>query len=582
MNDDFKVGNILSKLRKEKGWTQKELADKLHISDKAVSKWETNEGEPNKGSLKDIAELFGISLEYLMTGKEQEEKIVTISKLELCAKKDDIEMYKDFLRTKMVYYNFEFRDENNKSIFDYIFEYESKKLFIFIFSNHDQDALTYILQEHYNDSEFWENVYYMKLICGDYNNIIRDLIRLEYKNTTLDNRIYNDKGIYYNGNSAIVVPRKILSDRIIQLIVNGPVDKLIYDAITSNHSEHGFYSPAFIFPYVLEMILKQKDWKKSKELLNKAIVINKENFEKEIYEHYGYKGFVQIPNSTFDFLFDEEKYELIELANQVNKIVNDYHNRNSEQYKYINYVATNYDIEKNKINKNKKLSNLEKQKLLCIHDGIVNIDELIAINDFKFYEETIKKYPVCNYEVIFEQLHNKEYEKVLAFINELPYNTYNYRERNKTIYKDNESIRVKLEGILEMCFGFNINYDVEENAKYLLKFIPKMHKTDYYEQKFHIKYKQLLESKDYLFLKDVLDKDLRFVEKACKTATQNELDDALEKITPNNFEGINILLNHGAMLRKTWLEEDDDDTKTIIGHDKIGTEILKKKIKEIL
>ena len=35
------IGNIISKLREEKGLTQKDLANKLNISDKAISKWET-------------------------------------------------------------------------------------------------------------------------------------------------------------------------------------------------------------------------------------------------------------------------------------------------------------------------------------------------------------------------------------------------------------------------------------------------------------------------------------------------------------------------------------------------------------
>ena len=39
--DKRAFGAFVAQLRKEKGWTQRELADQLHITDKAVSKWET-------------------------------------------------------------------------------------------------------------------------------------------------------------------------------------------------------------------------------------------------------------------------------------------------------------------------------------------------------------------------------------------------------------------------------------------------------------------------------------------------------------------------------------------------------------
>ena len=90
-------------------------------------------------------------------------------------------------------------------------------------------------------------------------------------------------------------------------------------------------------------------------------------------------------------------------------------------------------------------------------------------------------------------------------------------------------------------------------------------------------------AKNYLFLNTVLDKDIRFIEKACKTANQQELDDALTKVAPNNFKAINILLNFGAKLHKTWTE--DDGWGYMVNRDEIdeiGTEILKKKIKDVL
>lgn len=90
-------------------------------------------------------------------------------------------------------------------------------------------------------------------------------------------------------------------------------------------------------------------------------------------------------------------------------------------------------------------------------------------------------------------------------------------------------------------------------------------------------------AKQIIFLNKVLDKDIRFIELACKTATQQELDEALTKIQPNNFKGINILLSFGAKLHKTW--EEDDGWGYMINRDEIdeiGTEVLKQKIKDIL
>ena len=104
-----KIGDTISQLRKEKGWTQAELANKLQVSDKAVSKCESNKGEPSIEFLPILAQLFDVSLDYLMTGKEKEDKIITISRLELCAKKDDVAMYRNFKIDS------DYKDENGKT-----------------------------------------------------------------------------------------------------------------------------------------------------------------------------------------------------------------------------------------------------------------------------------------------------------------------------------------------------------------------------------------------------------------------------------------------------------------------------------
>lgn len=63
------MGEIISTLRKEKGMTQKELADQLNITDKAVSKWERDVACPDVNTIPKLAEILGVSLEELMNAK---------------------------------------------------------------------------------------------------------------------------------------------------------------------------------------------------------------------------------------------------------------------------------------------------------------------------------------------------------------------------------------------------------------------------------------------------------------------------------------------------------------------------------
>lgn len=63
------MGEIISTLRKEKGMTQKELADKLGITDKAVSKWERDVSFPDTATIPKLAEILEVSVEELMNVK---------------------------------------------------------------------------------------------------------------------------------------------------------------------------------------------------------------------------------------------------------------------------------------------------------------------------------------------------------------------------------------------------------------------------------------------------------------------------------------------------------------------------------
>lgn len=63
------LGETISTLRREKGMTQKELADLLNITDKAVSKWERDLACPDTMTIPKLAEILGVSIEELMNAK---------------------------------------------------------------------------------------------------------------------------------------------------------------------------------------------------------------------------------------------------------------------------------------------------------------------------------------------------------------------------------------------------------------------------------------------------------------------------------------------------------------------------------
>ena len=65
------LGDMIATLRKEHNMTQLQLAEKMNVTDKAVSKWERNLSCPDIDSLPRLAEVFGITVDELMQVKDR-------------------------------------------------------------------------------------------------------------------------------------------------------------------------------------------------------------------------------------------------------------------------------------------------------------------------------------------------------------------------------------------------------------------------------------------------------------------------------------------------------------------------------
>lgn len=66
------IANNIYNLRNDRGMTQTELAEKLNYTDKLVSKWERGEAIPNAYALKQISEIFSVSMDYIFSSHEDE------------------------------------------------------------------------------------------------------------------------------------------------------------------------------------------------------------------------------------------------------------------------------------------------------------------------------------------------------------------------------------------------------------------------------------------------------------------------------------------------------------------------------
>ena len=570
-----KIGDTIAKLRKEKGWTQNELAEMLKVSDKAISKWESNKGDPSIEFLPVMSELFGVTLDYLMTGKEQEEKIVTMSKLELCAKKDNPKIIDNFS-----YDSAHLKNEDGRTLMYYIDQYNSRNVLTALVDSccHQTHYMSLFPKKEFDLPQL------LKLI-----EINRERIVLKEIANNADIRSISS----FNSDS-------LWTDRIqLKNISKGYQD--IFTYLVKNYDKLDKSQQEYYFDLNPKTILSKKDsWAYAYPyFVDEAYKYNKKLFKKLMEK---IENSNQLYISEVDKIKNEGRGESTWIGNQIRYLNEKFYQVfilketvltaiECEDYDTANYLnkftkeKVDEDIfEQAKISKNKKLSEKEKQLLHCIHNGIVNLDELIALNEYDLYEKTLKKYPANEYEVIFKAINDKDYKKIFEYAVQHSITNIIDAIRNKKLDLIEENFCKYIRSKHSPSYGSNkIILSSDINKEYYTIYKRNFGLLNIKGKDNELSYQKFVEMKNKVILSKVLDKDIRFIEKACKNATQEELDAALTKIEPNNFKGIKILLDAGAKLHKTWTE--DDGWGYIVNKDEIdeiGTEILKKKINDLL
>ena len=459
------IGKTIATLRKAKGWTQVELAEKLNVSDKAVSKWESEAGLPEISQLPAMATLFGVTIDYLMTGKTPEKEIVTISKAELCAKTDDVSLAEEVKDLP--------NDENNKNIVDYILQYQSlnvfKKLceidssFINRFKMLDAMRLAVVSNS-------------LSILVGKVFSVDRNCkFTFENEDEIKSLLPVEDKEYFrnYQDQCNCLIPRDFFT----LLVTDKRVNETTLNVFLSNQNgrECVWYHA---FPYLIDEAYKNGNDK----LLLKLLEISRKNnaFAYEtidpIYDNYdssynyvlnyffiapkyGNKGhgLVRVLKSTIKAALEKGDFDMVQEFNNINIDVENFvttkfRRLHESMTKSKCYVATSDEIRVAKLKLDKSVSRTDLEIQSAIHNGIVDIKELKEIADFKAVKKALNDYPVHPFELVYRMYQQQKWRELFEFSVDYDIN----RLSDAILYQNKEDIE---ENILEIWTKDNQPYN---------------------------------------------------------------------------------------------------------------------------
>lgn len=531
----LKTGDRIKELRKSKNITQVVLANILKVTDKAVSKWESNLGEPSIEMLLALAKYFDVSIDYILTGEDRVE-IINMSEFERVAYEDDPE------QINKLQYSFDSADDRGFTFAEYIYKHQAKKVFLFMTKS---QYYSYLFNNYHNKDLFTDFVK-MALICKNYDLLTKNVKRPFY---TIDQINIADR------------PKKSrmkneISQEIFDFVLHfDKLDEDVWNFFLPNENHFHWSNGLSV---LLEKAVKEQHPKltliidKIEKMNNEVdeLVRNPEKLGKLINREGMIYDNPQFPYKSTRF------YIKTNVSKQT--VLNALENRDFELAKRLNALSdeplSDHYIRDYIVDKDDRMSEREKNIAKVFIDGLLDIKRLVSYDDYDLYKEYIE-YPVSEHELMTSLLKEKNYKELFNLA--LKY------ECTRTLSAVKNNRLDILENAIDKDFS---------NKKYILnkEFLNKSDKD----------FKSV--GKHHVFFKSIIDhKDLRFFEHAAKTDKGN-LDWALKEIIinrPNEFRIQKILLDSGAKLHIDKIGYDYDGEKININKiDEVGTQLLKNQI----
>lgn len=98
-----KIGSFLKALRREKALTQEQLAERLHVSGRTVSRWETGSNMPDISLLVELAEFYDVSIPEIIDGERKSENMNEEAKETALKLSDYAETINQKLKTRLLW-----------------------------------------------------------------------------------------------------------------------------------------------------------------------------------------------------------------------------------------------------------------------------------------------------------------------------------------------------------------------------------------------------------------------------------------------------------------------------------------------
>ena len=174
MKLQMSFGENLINLRKQKGWSQDDLADNLNLSRQAISKWENDTSKPDIDNIEKISKIFSVSIDDLLNNDVVKDKAVTLNVREKEKKERTLTIVKCMIIAVIILYiiNVIFKFASILIIVNGIQKYANLSNYHYVINTYEDNELTQIKEGWFKDG-ISKTVITNKIGLKEYNEQVR-------------------------------------------------------------------------------------------------------------------------------------------------------------------------------------------------------------------------------------------------------------------------------------------------------------------------------------------------------------------------------------------------------------------------